>query len=85
VRDEVIAKKFADSTGYKIKNVESVSSGGYKDWCVEKLKIPAITIEVGSDDLSHPISKENLSEIFEKNKSIAFDLNFAYNEFEKSR
>ena len=85
VRDEKIAKKFADSTGYKIKNVESVSSGGYKDWCVEKLKIPAITIEVGSDDLSHPISKENLSEIFEKNKSIAFDLNFAYNEFEKSR
>ena len=85
VRDEKIAKKFADSTSYKIKNVESVSSGGYKDWCVEKLKIPAITIEVGSDDLSHPISKENLSEIFEKNKSIAFDLNFAYNEFEKSR
>lgn len=85
VRDEKIAKKFAGSTGYKIKNVESVSSGGYKDWCVEKLKIPAITIEVGSDDLSHPISKENLSEIFEKNKSIAFDLNFAYNEFEKSR
>lgn len=85
VRDEKIANKFADSTGYKIKNVEGVSSGGYKDWCVEKLKIPALTIEVGSDDLTHPISKKNLSEIFEKNKSIAFDLNFAYNEFEKSR
>lgn len=85
LRDEKIAKRFSESTGYKIKNVEKVSSGGYKDWCVEKLKIPALTIEVGSDDLSHPISKENLSEIFEKNKSIAFDLCFAYNELEKSR
>lgn len=84
-RDEKIAKRFADSTGYKVVNVEEVSSGGFKDWCIEKLKIPALTIEVGSDDLSHPITKENLSEIFEKNKSIAFDLCFAYNEFEKSR
>lgn len=84
-RDEKIAKRFADSTGYLIKNVESVSSGGLKDWCVKKLKIPALTIELGSDELKHPIKKESLEEIFEKNKSIAFDLEFAYNEFEKSR
>ena len=84
-RDEKIAKRFADSTGYMIKNVESVSSGGLKDWCVKKLKIPALTIELGSDELKHPIKKESLEEIFEKNKSIAFDLEFAYNEFEKSR
>ena len=84
-RDELIAKRFASSTGYKIRNVEKLSSGGYKDWCVEKLKIPALTLELGSDDLSHPISKENLASIYEKNKSIAFDLEYAYNVFEKSR
>jgi len=84
-RDEKVAKRFADSTGYKIKNVEAVSSGGLKDWCVKKLKIPALTIELGNDELTHPIKKESLEEIFEKNKSIAFDLEFAYNEFEKSR
>ena len=85
VRDEVIAKRFSESTGYRIVNVEKVSSGGYKDWCVEKLKIPALTIELGSDELLHPITKNNLEEIFEKNKTIAFDLEFAYNVFVKSR
>ena len=84
-RDEKIARRFSRSTGYKIVNVEKVSSGGYKDWCVEKLKIPALTIELGSDEWAHPISKEHLEEIFEKNKSIAFDVEFAYNEFVKNR
>ena len=79
IRDEIIAKRFEKSTGYKIVNVESSSAGGYKDWCVEKLKIPALTIELGNDDLMHPITTENLNEIFERNKSIASDLEFAYN------
>ena len=80
-RDEVIAQRFAKSTGYKIVNVEKSSSGGYKDWCVQTLKIPALTIELGNDNLSHPIGKENLKEIFDKNKTIALELEFAYNEF----
>ena len=84
-RDEKIAKRFAESTGYKIVNVESSSSGGYKDWCIEKFKIPALTIELGSDELNHPITKEYLKEIYDKNKTIATDLKFAYNEFIKSR
>lgn len=85
VRDKKIAKQFSKSTGYKIVNVENDSMGGYKDWCVEKLKIPALTIELGSDELKHPITVEFLNEIFEKNKSIAFDLEFAYNEYVKNR
>lgn len=84
-RDSLIAERFASSTGYKIVNVENESSGGYKDWCVEKLKIPALTIELGNDELKHPISKESLEDIFQKNKSIAFDLKFAYNEFIRNR
>lgn len=78
-RDMLIANKFSESTGYVIKNPEKTSSGGYKDYCISKLKIPSITIEIGSDELSHPISKKYLGEIFEKHKSIAKDLNFAYN------
>lgn len=85
VRDEKIAKRFSGSMGYLIKNVENSSSGGYKDWCVQKLKIPALTIELGSDDLSHPIGKEHLTEIFDRNKTIAKDLIFAYNEFNKAK
>ncbi len=82
-RDEKIAKQFENSTGYKIVNVENSSSGGFKDWCVQSLKIPALTIEIGSDDLVHPIGKQHLDEIFKRHKMVAKDIAFAYNEFIK--
>ncbi len=78
-RDKLIAERFAASTGYEIKNPEMISSGGYKDWCISELKIPSLTIEVGNDNLIHPISVNHLSEIYEHHKFIAKDLKFAYN------
>ncbi len=84
-RDKLVADMFAKITGYKIKNVEKSSSGGYKDWCVQKLKIPALTIEVGSDELLHPIGRENLEEIFDKNKNVANAVEFAYNVVRKTK
>ncbi len=50
------AEIISRSTGYKIERVYG-SAGGYKDWCISKLKIPAYTIECGSDKLTHPIEK----------------------------
>ena len=73
-RDFTIAKVFSSSTGYKIKSTQDISSGGFKDWCVCELHIPALTIEVGDDSLSHPISKSHLMEIYKKNKNIFFDI-----------
>lgn len=78
-RDKLIAEKFSKSTGYVIKNPEQVSSGGLKDYVVQKMRVPSLTIEIGSDELSHPIKKESLEDIFVRHKSIANDLNFAYN------
>ena len=68
-RDYAFAKAVQEVTGYEIKSTPN-SCGGYKDWCVEKLKIPALTIEVGSDFVSHPLGEENLDDIFEKNKRV---------------
>ena len=68
-RDFEIAKAAQKVNGYKVKDT-ALSAGGYKDWCIEKLKIPALTIEVGNDNLSHPIGKEHLEEIFQKNKNL---------------
>ncbi len=68
-RDEKIAKIVASCTGYKVKSTLN-SAGGYKDWCIEKLKIPALTIEVGNDDLSHPIGKRRLGKIYRQNKLV---------------
>lgn len=69
IRDLGLAQAVAKETGYNIKETP-YSAGGYKDWCIEKLKIPALTIEVGSDLLSHPIKKEQLEFIYQKNRNV---------------
>lgn len=69
-RDEKIAQVFAKSSGYAIKSTQEVSSGGYKDWCVQKLEIPALTIELGSDKFSHPFPQSQLGQIYRKNRKV---------------
>ncbi len=68
-RDFRFAKAVSEVTGYAIKDTP-FSAGGYKDWCIESLKIPALTIEVGSDELSHPIKSKHAKEIFVKNERV---------------
>lgn len=61
------------STGYPlVPNGDSV--GGYKDWCIEKLGMYGYTIEVGNENLSHPIGDEALNEIYLQNKDILKNL-----------
>ena len=68
-RDERIVVALAACTGYKAKRITG-SAGGYKDWCIENLKIPSFTIEVGGEELSHPIGEEHAEEIFVKNANV---------------
>ncbi len=49
------ARILALSSGYEPKIIKG-SAGGYKDWCLERLNIPAYTIECGADSLAHPIA-----------------------------
>ncbi len=69
-RDRKIAKIVKSATHYKIVSAQNSSSGGYKDWCIEKFEIPSVTIEVGSDKLSHPIGTAHLEKIYKRNKNI---------------
>ena len=69
-RDKKIAKLFAKDFGYKIKTTQKTSSGGFKDWCVLKLKIPSLTIELFNDKVKHPVSCKMAQEEFEKTKNI---------------
>ncbi|MEG2002564.1 MAG: M14 family zinc carboxypeptidase [Clostridia bacterium] len=68
-KDFLIAKDVADETGYKLAEAKG-SVGGYKDWCINSLGISSLTIEVGNDDLTHPIGVESLEEIYQKNKDV---------------
>lgn len=79
-RDKALAEHAASLTGYRLA-IPSGSAGGYKDWCVEKLGIPALTIEVGSDSLVHPIGKAHLGEIAARNKTLPIGLAEKLTEF----
>ncbi len=68
-RDRAIGEQLSETTGYPLIFTEN-STGGYKDWCIRNLKIPSYTIEVGDENLPHPIGEENLPEIFEQNKDV---------------
>ncbi len=65
-RDKKFAKVLSQATGYPLKEAKG-SAGGYKDWCIETCKIPAFTVEVGSDALAHPLGREALEDILQKN------------------
>lgn len=54
-RDRKIATAAAKTLGYSLGADSTDSAGGYKDWCVSALGIPALTIETVSDEFCHPL------------------------------
>ena len=59
------ARILSAATGYESKLIYG-SAGGYKDWCIKKLGIPAYTIECGFDGLAHPITElQHLKKCFD--------------------
>lgn len=68
-RDEFLAGALAAETGYAAKRIAG-SGGGYKDFCVRALKIPAFTIEAGRDCLSHPLGEGEFQGILAKNFGV---------------
>ena len=66
---EIVSK----STGYPLAEAPR-SAGGYKDWCVETLGIPAFTVEAGRDELFHPLGGEALGEIVKRCGNAVKDL-----------
>ncbi len=77
LRDKRIAKAISRETGYPLKSTP-FSAGGYKDWCVEALRIPAFTVEVGSDDLEHPLDFRALPSVLEHNLDALAVLNASF-------
>ena len=72
-RDEALALRLAALSGYDCTPKERVtvdSCGGYKDWCVQKLGIPAFTIENGADDWGIPVPEGRFDEVYQKAKEL---------------
>lgn len=68
-RDLEIGNRFSELTGYPLILTEN-STGGYKDWAIQKLTIPSYTFEVGDETLPHPLGVETLPEIYNRNKDV---------------
>lgn len=72
-RDRIMASYIADYLGYKLIDGDLSSAGGYKDWCVT-VGIPAVTIEIGSDTLAHPVTEEEVKSDIERNLRLPENL-----------
>ena len=73
------AKIFAKSLKYKLIGNCGASCGGFKDYCIDKLKIPSITVEVCSDKLSYPLGKEAYLDLVLRHKNFFKALKKSYN------
>lgn len=59
LRDKKLALVLSESTGYPLATAKG-SAGGYKDWCIAKLGIPAFTVEAGGEAFRHPLTRAAL-------------------------
>lgn len=81
-RDRQLAGYLNERLDYAIVDDDKTSAGGYKDWCVEKLGIPAFTIELAEDCHCHPFTNYALAEEdIERNLDLPQRLLEAVNHF----
>ncbi len=68
-RDKKLASEIARHIGVKRVDGDLGSAGGYKDWCVMKLGIPAVTIELIKHG-SHPFGPDDYAADVEANRDL---------------
>ncbi|MBE7091494.1 MAG: hypothetical protein E7363_06265 [Clostridiales bacterium] len=67
--DKTLGEQILAPLNYPFKTAP-FSVGGYKDWCIQTLQIPAYTVELFSDALSHPVQKTALTGFTPKLRQI---------------
>ena len=68
-RDEFIASAIADKIGVKKVDGHLFSAGGYKDYCIQKLKIPSVTVELIKSG-THPFYRDDIADDAEVNAAL---------------
>lgn len=64
-----LACRVSRMTGYPIENTPQ-SAGGFKDWAIDTLEVPSLTIEVGREEA--PLASWEFAEIWRRNKDLLF-------------
>ena len=60
-----LAKAVKAVSGYPLRDNSEGSSGGYKDWAMDVLEIPSLTIEIGRSD--SPLAMREIYSVFVRN------------------
>lgn len=69
---KAFAEDISKVTGYPLDaNYIELDPAGYKDWAIQKMGIPSLTIEVGKGTV--PLDIEQLPSIYEKNKNVLLE------------
>ncbi|MEE0060421.1 MAG: M14 family metallocarboxypeptidase [Acutalibacteraceae bacterium] len=64
-----IAENMATLSGYTLSTPESIATGGgFKDWLIDKLHIPAFTVELGKG--KNPLKLNQLQPIYDKTEKM---------------
>jgi len=67
-----LAQAVEKITGYPLEDNNTISAGGYKDWAMDRLGIPSLTVEIGCCDA--PLARRELDSIFARNLSVLPEL-----------
>ncbi|MGN0784858.1 MAG: M14 family zinc carboxypeptidase [Candidatus Aphodomorpha sp.] len=67
-RSASLAQAVAETTGYSLCPASGVDGAGYKDWAIDGLGIPSLTIEVGYG--SAPLPLRNLTTAYLRNRTV---------------
>lgn len=76
-RDLAYANMLKSTTGYSLVSTADYksSTSGFKDWCVQTLKVPSFTLEIGGKrGLSKPVEWSMYSSVWQKNKLVPIRL-----------
>ena len=84
-RDWRFAQACAEVTGYRAVDCAFGSAGGYKDYCISALGIPALTVELVDDKESHPLPYSCAREEVRRTKTLGIALNRTYEELCKKK
>lgn len=63
-----LAKQMQTVTGYLPQGSEGIDGAGYKDWVIEELGIPSVTVEIGTS--MAPLAERELYATFARNRDV---------------
>lgn len=71
-QSEGLGKAIGAITGYELIESSGVVGAGYKDWAIDVMGIPSLTIEIGCQDA--PLAERELYSVFARNREVLFGI-----------